>query len=219
MPATWTLPVQDILTDALEIVGAIGTGQTASAEDHAVALRGLQGILKELPIHGLSWPKVTSAPVSLTWDAGIPSEIALPVDYYGVPQMYYLANDSGKVNLEVLTKARYDALPDPAATAEHPQFVYIAADKTAFLYPVPTEDPGLMLTYQAIVLDATVAAPPDVAQTWIAGLGLWVANEISPKFGVSLPERQDIERRFLARRALMLAHAAETAPICISVAD
>lgn len=219
MPATWTLPAQDILTDALQIVGVLGAGETASADDSAVALQALQGILKELPLHGVAWPKVTAEPVALTWSALAPSKVTLPADYFGVPQMYYLTDDGGKVNLDVLAKAAYDAIADPAATAERPTHVYIAPGNVAFLWPVPSEDPGLKLAYQAVAADATIAATPDVAQTWIAGLGLWVANEIAPKFGIDMASRQDIERRFMMRRQLMLAYACETAPISFTVAD
>lgn len=219
MSTSWTLPVADILTDALELIGVLGVGQTASAEDNDIAMRALQGILKELPIHGVSWPKVTVDPVALTWDAGTPAEVALPADYFGVPHCYYLAADGGKVPLSMLTKAAYDAVPDPAATAEHPESIYIGPNNAAFLYPVPTSNPALKLTYQAIASDATLAASPDVAQAWIAGLGLWVANEIAPKFSVDMATRQDIGARFVARRQLMLAYACETAPIQLTVDD
>lgn len=219
MATTWTLPVQDILTDALQLIGALGAGETASAEDNDVAMRALQGILKELPLHGVSWPKVTVDPVSLAWDAASPAKVTLPADYFGVPHCYYLADDGGKAALRVVAKAEYEALPDPAATAERPELIYIGPNNTALLYPVPMSDPGLTLTYQAITSDATLAAAPDVAQTWIAGLGLWVANEIAPKFNVDMATRQDIAARFMPRRQLMLAYACETAPISFTVAD
>lgn len=219
MATSWTLPVQDILTDALQLIGVIGAGQTASAEDHAIALNALQGILKELPLHGVSWPKVTSEPVSLAWDAGTPSEVTLPADYFGVPYVYYADSLGQQVALDVLTKARYDAIGNKSATALYPQSVYIAADNTAYLHPIPTSNPSLKLTYQAITTDATLSASPDIAQTWVGGFGLWVANEIAPKFGVDMMTRQDIGQRFLARRSLMLAYATETAPISFTVAD
>jgi hypothetical protein len=219
MTTAWTLPVQDILTDALQLIGVVGSGQVVAAEDHDVAMKALDGILKELPLHGVSWPKITASPASLAWDGGTPAQIALPADYFGVPFCYYVAASGARVALDVLTKARYDELANITATAEYPTSIYIAPNKTAFIHPVPTANPALKLTYQAVTSDAVLSSSPDVAQTWIAGLGLWVANEIAPKFGVDMQIRADIAQRFLARRSLMLAYATETAPICFTVAD
>lgn len=218
MATAWTLPAADIITDALQILGQIGAGQTASDEDHSLCMTALQNIIKELPLHGVSWPKMTVAPVALAWSAGTPAKVTMPVDYYGVPVVSYVAN-AVNIDLEIITKAVYDALQQPDYVALYPQKLYIAPNNTGFLWPVPSADPGLKITYQAIALDVEIATRPDVAQTWIAGLGLWVANEVAPKFGIDMASRQDIERRFLGRRRLMLAYAAESAPIRFMVAD
>lgn len=218
MATAWALPAADIITDALQILGQIGAGQTASDEDHSLCMTALQNIIKELPLHGVSWPKMTVTPVALAWSAGTPAKVTMPVDYYGVPVVSYVAN-AVNIDIEIITKAVYDAIQQPDYVALYPQKLYIAPNNTGFLWPVPSSDPSLKLTYQAIALDAAVAAMPDVAQTWIAGLGLWVANEVAPKFGIDMASRADIERRFLGRRRLMLAYAAESAPIRFMVAD
>lgn len=217
MATAWTLPAQDIITDALQIIGLVGAGQTASPDDHSVCLVALQNIIKELPLHGVVWPKVTAAPVLLAWSAGTPAQVTLPADYFGSPSVAHMVNGAS-VPVQIIAKAAYDALP-PSAGATVPTKLYIAPNNAAYLWPVPTVDPALMLTYQAIATDVEIASRPDVAQTWLAGLALWLANEVAPKFGVPMADRQDIERRFLGRRRLMLAYAAETAPIRFTVAD
>jgi len=216
MTTAWTLPAADIIVDALQIVGVIGAGQTASPGDHATCMNALQSIIKELPLHGVCWPKVTTDPVTLAWSGATPDQVTLPADYFGVPQLAYTVNGN-RVAVAIIAKAAYDALPNPAATGTYPTHAYIAPNNICRLWPVPSVNPALKLTYQAIAIDATLMARPDVAQTWIAGLGLWLAYEICPKFAVDMASRQDIERRFLARRALMLAYAAETAPITFGV--
>lgn len=208
MSTTWTLMTQEVITDALQELGVLGAGQTASATDYEVCLRALQNVLKEMPLHGLSWPKIIASPVSLAWSALNPCTVAMPADYFGVPFVPGLA---------VVPKAEYDALP--AGETGAPSRIYIAPNNVGYLWPVPVTDPALMISYQAITLDAAMLAVPDVAQSWTAGLTLWVASEVAAKFGVPPAERQDLERRFLMRRALMLAYAAETAPICIQVRD
>ncbi|WP_035819855.1 hypothetical protein [Janthinobacterium sp. RA13] len=216
MSTTWTLTAQDAITDALQIVGVIGAGQTAAPDDYTVCMNALQNIIKELPIHGLSWPKITAAPVVLAWSAGTPAQVAMPVDYFGVPVVSYTA-DNANIDLQVIPKVDYDAIQQPDYVAARPKKIYIAANGVGYLWPVPAANPGLSMTYQAIGIDAALGAMPDVAQTWLGLLGLWIANDVSIKFGVNLGDRQDIERRFLARRGLALAYATESAPISFGV--
>lgn len=217
MTTAWTLPAADIISDALSIVGVLGAGETASADDANVCMTALQNIIKELPLHGVSWPKVTASPVALAWSASTPAQVALPADYFGAPVVSYAVNGATRP-VEVIAKAAYDALP-PAGGVTVPQKIYIAPNNQAFLWPVPESDPGLSLTYQAIASDVDIASRPDVAQSWLSGLGYWLAYEICPKFGVDMASRQDIEKRFLIKRRLMLAYAAESAPITFGVAD
>lgn len=218
MTTSWTLTAQEVITDALTEIGVLGAGQTASPTDYDVCLRGLQNILKEMPLHGLSWPKIAAAPVALTWSSLTPSTVSMPADYFGVPVISFTQNGAN-VDLEVITKAGYDAILQPATTALYPQMIYIAPNNVGYLYPVPTVDPVLSITYQAITLDAEMLVTPDVVQAWVGGLTLWLAFEVSNKFGVPPDVRADVERRFLMRRALMLAYAAESAPIVFQVRE
>lgn len=223
MSTAYTLPTQEILTDALEIMGVLGGGQTASPEDYGVVLRSLQNILKELPLHGYTWPKVTPAPVYLPWSPLTPGQVAMPVDYYGSPSLVR-AYTNQHTPVHVVTKQEFDMVTREFIDVGEnpslePQRIYIAPDNIGYLWPVPLADPLIMLTYQAIASDAELSMTPDVAQTWQGGLALWVAYESCPKFGVDMATRADIERRFLLRRSLMLSHAAETAPITMGVWD
>lgn len=225
MSTTYTLPTQEILTDALEIMGVTGAGQTVSPEDYSVVMRSLQNILKELPLHGFTWPKVTAPEVAVAWSSLTPGVVSLPSDYYGSPA-FTRSDVTGyrRPVVLVVSKADYDLLNheyiDPLSNPSlEPQRIYIAANNIAYLWPIPKTDPLLRMTYQAIVSDAALNMTPDVALTWCGGLGLWVAYEASPKFGVDMATRQDIQARFMMRRALMLQFAAETAPITMGVWD
>jgi len=218
MSTTWTLSAQNIIIDALQIVEVLGAGETASADDYNVGLTALQNILKELPLHGVSWPKMTVAPVTLAWSSGTPAQVTMPADYFGQPNINYVLN-SVNVDLEVIPKAIYDAIQQPDYVATYPQKIYIAPNNIGYLWPVPSANPALSMTYQAIVPDASLATQPDVVQAWMGGLGLWVAFEICPKFGINLQKRADIANRFVIKRRMMLAYAAESAPIVAQVID
>ena len=218
MSTTWTLSAQDIIIDALQIVEVLGAGETASADVYNVGLTALQNILKELPLHGVSWPKMTVTPVTLAWSSGTPAQVTMPVDYFGQPNINYVLN-SVNVDLEIIPKTVYDAIQQPNYVATYPQKIYIAPNNIGFMWPVPSANPNLSLTYQAIVPDASLASQPDVVQAWMGGLGLWVAFEICPKFGINLQKRADIANRFVIKRRMMLAYAVETAPIVMQVLD
>jgi hypothetical protein len=218
MPTAWTLTAQEVITDALLEIGVLGAGQTASATDYDVCLRALQNVLKEMPLHGLSWPKITVAPVALAWSSGTPGQVAMPADYFGVPVVSF-TQDATNIDLTVIAKAAYDAIPAPAQTSTYPTHIYIGPNNIGYLWPVPTSNPALSITYQAVTLDAELLVTPDVVQSWVGGLTLWLAHEVCGKFGVPGDMRADVERRFLGKRGLMLAWAAETAPIRFTVAD
>lgn len=218
MTAAWTLPAQDIILDALQLNGLVGHGQSASPDDFAVCMTALRNIVSEMPLHGLSWPNITADPVGLAWDAAAPSRVDMPTDYFGSPVVSYVAGGAD-IKLEIITKAEYDAIRQPAQTAARPQRLYIAPNHAGYLWPVPTSNPELTMTYQAIAVNVDKLSMPEVSAKWTAGMGLWVAYETGPKFGVDMATRQDIERRFMMRRGLMLASAAETAPIRFEVDD
>lgn len=220
MSTAWTLPAQAIIRDAMEHMNNIGADEIISPEDYDLCMRGLQGVLKELPVHGFSWPQVTVAPVSLAWSALTPDIVALPADYFGVPTVSYVLNDVS-VPVRIVSKADYQHLLESVSPSQIPPalYMYIAADFTAHLYPVPTVDPQLLLTYQAIVPDAVQTQVPHLPQTWVLFIGLWVAWELSNKFSVPPERRDNIEKRYLLKRELCLSYATETAPICIQVQE
>lgn len=218
MATAWTVPTQEIIRDALEIMAVYGADETVSPEDYDTSMRTFQNLLKELPIHGWSWPKITVAPVTLVWSALTPAQVPMPDDYFGVPQISHTVN-SANVDLYVINKFEYDQLPEPDKTAEYPTHIYIAPNNVGYLWPVPTVDPVLKLTYQAIVLDAEQTVQPDMLQSCLGALTIWLAYELLPKFDVPAQKAQDIGQRFVLKRNLMLGYATETAPICIQVAD
>ncbi len=218
MTTSWTLPVSSIIRDALELIGVVADGETVSANDQALCLTALQNILKELPLHGLSWNKITAPPAALAWSSLTPSVVNMPSGYFGSPAISYTAN-SVDVDLEIITKEQYDAIQQPAYVALYPQKIYISPANVGYLWPVPSADPVMTITYQAIVSDAVAASAPDVIQAWLGGLGTWLAYEILPKYNPPADVRRDITERYLEKKRLMLASAAETAPICFGVAD
>lgn len=218
MPTAWSLTGAEVIQGALELCHAVGSDEAASAEDQAMCLRSLNGILKELPLHGIGWPKVSSADVAVTWNIGTPNVVAFPVDYFGVPVLKY-ADVNGRLQLlRQISKVEYEKL-DSAATAPYPLYFYEAPNKSVFLWPAPTQNPNLELTYQAIVSDATTTVAPDVQQAYLNGLQYWLAEEVKIKFDVPQGISMAIREKFLEKRNLMVQWSVEMAPLSMSVDD
>lgn len=218
MSTTWSLTSLDVITGALELCQAISAGEEPSAEDESLCLRALNGILKELPLHGIGWPKVSSANTAITWSIVTPSVVAFPADYFGVPVLKFTDPNSRLQLLRQIRKVEFEKL-DSAATGTYPLYFYEAPNKTIYLWPAPTQNPGLNLTYQAIVSDATLNVVPDIQQAYLNGLQYWVAEEVKIKFPVPADIKAEIREKFLEKRSLMAQWSVEMAPLVITVDD
>jgi hypothetical protein len=215
MSTAWTLAAADVCTDALEHLGVVGAGEAASGEDMQVALRALDGVLKELPLAGYVWPKL-SAETALTWTAG--QTILLPADYFGSPVAFRIV-DGKKVPLTQVPHARWMQMTDRSSATGMPTHFYIAPDSTLYLWPTPDADPAVTLQYQRIVDDADETTPPDVPQYMLNALGYGVAHECVLKFDTPPARAQEIAQRWMSKRAAALEYAIESAPICFEVRD
>lgn len=215
MATSWNLTAQEICTDGLQHLNILGASETASAADMQIALKALDGVLKELPSDGLSWPKL-SGEVALAWVSG--QTIALPADYYGYP-VAWRAVDGSKPHLTQYTHAQWIALAGRTLATGTPTHFYIGPDKLVYLYPTPTVDPVVTLQYQKIVDDASATASPDLPQYWINPLGYGVANELALKYGLPQDKRAEIGARWSAKRDKALESSISFEVIVFSVDD
>lgn len=212
MTTAWTLTASDICTDAMQHLGYLDPDATASGNDMQVALRGLDAVLKELPLAGYTWPKL-SAETALTW-ASLQA-ISLPSDYYGYPIAWKTLNGQ-RVPLGQIPHARWVQMIDRTATGEATHF-YVNPSNVFYVWPVPSSDPGLYVQYQKIVDDAELAVTPDVLQLWKNALGYGVANELGLKFGVPQERRVEIAQRWKAKRDAALLNSIASEVICFEV--
>lgn len=214
MSTNWTETAREICVDALQHLGVLGEDESPSAADMQITLRGLDSVLKELPLVGYVWPKL-SGEVALTWVSG--QTIALPADYYDYPVAWRTINGQ-KAQLTPIPHAQWVQMPSRAATGETTHF-YISPDNVFYCYPAPTSNPVVTLQYQKIVDDASVNVSPDLPQVWRNPLGYGVAHEVALKFGVSKDVRDAVEMRWTVKRKLALESAISAALIEFGVAD
>lgn len=217
MSTTWSLIASEVCRDALEHLSAYGAGETVSAADQSKALRALDGVLKELPLSGYVWPKL-SGETALTWSAGTPQTVSLPADYFNYPAVWKTV-DGKKIPLTQIPHANWIGMPNRTDTAAQPTHFYLSPDKKLYFWPVPSADPAASLQYQKIVDDSSATAVPDVLQFWINPLGWMVADEMSMDFGLNAADRVEIHQRAEAKKAIALENSIPFEPISFSVDD
>lgn len=218
MATTWSQTTIEVIRGALQLCQAIGVGENINDEDSDLCMTALDGVLKELPIHGYSWPQVTAAPVAVTWALATPCVLAPPTDYFGSPVLKYTDASGKSVELRQLSKADFERL-DLTEAAVYPKYYYVSPNLAFNIWPAPTQNPGLTLTYQRIVPDLILTATPDVQQQFKNSLQYLLADEIALKYGVPQAERQEIGARASFKRNLLMQWATDQAPITIDVID
>lgn len=214
----WTLTTVEVIRGALELCQAIGVGENVSDPNTETCMDALQGIIKELPNHGYQWPQISSTPVAVTWVLGTPSSVTPPADYLGAPVLKFTDASGSKKELKRVPKVYWEAL-DLTKTATYPEVFYVAPNQTFKLWPAPTINPQLTLTYQSIIPDLTLTATPGVAQQYLNSLQYLLADEISLKFGVPQDIRVEIAARATQKKFMMLQWATDQGPIVITVDD
>ena len=187
-----------IMTEALELVGAIEAGDTISSVDSTSTLRTLNTLLKawSADIQLYSQETYTLDLVAST------SEYSLAIANVGyIPLRVLQANtidsDSIETPLRELTTQEWYALTDKTVTGRPTQF-WQKRDITAqgvdfFLWPTPedtTYDVKLWLQHNIRDVDA-VGDDVWVPQEWFLALSYALAAYIAPKYGVEINERRD----------------------------
>lgn len=215
MATSWTLTAQQVCQDALEHLEVVGAGETMSPDDLSLALRGLDAVLKELPLAGYNWPKLSSE-ASLAWSALTPQTVSLPADYYAYPVVWKTVSGE-QSRLEQIPHSAWIAMADRDSTAEAPTHFYVSQAKVLYFWPVPTVDPTATIQYQKIVDDAVSTTAPDVPQYMLNALGYGVANELKFKYGTNPQKREEIRLTWEQKKAMVLANAIPSEVIEFSV--
>lgn len=214
----WSQTTIDVIEGALQLCQAIGVGENVKDADSSLCLTALDGLLKELPIHGFSWPQVTASADDFAWTLSTPCILVPPTDYFGAPVLKFTDASGRAVELTQLPKTAFEAL-DLTQTAVYPQYYYVSPDLAFNIWPAPTQDPGLTLTYQRIIPDLMLTTAPGLQQQYLNALQYLLADEISLKYGVPQAERAEIAARASVKKNMMMQWAVDLAPISITVDD
>lgn len=218
MTTTWNLTREQIAKAALRKVGNIARGETPSQDDLNIAYEALDGILKELPIYGYSWPQISAAQAVVTLVAAT-ATATLPTDYYGNPILTYLDAGGNEVPLPLLSLAEWNDIIRKTEPAAYPQFGYIGPDDVLHVWPVQTANVSARLIYQKVLPDTSANAVSGVDETMVHGLTFGVAEAIGDDFNATPEQMARWLGKWAERRALGIMGRTYASPGRITVDD
>lgn len=216
MATAWSMTAREIVLDALSLLNVLGAGETPNGNDYALAVRTLNAVLKELPIHGYAWPNLNVVDSAVTWSGGTPSYVQAPTDYWSDLMLFRTDANGNKTPLTGLQRVAWQAIPNRSATGTYPTHFYEDVDGKVYLWPIPTQAPGLVSSYIQKPDDVVVSSPPDFPAAGALALQYGLAAHLALHF-----ERDPapFAAVWVSKRDLLIANAVNTAPITFDLLD
>lgn len=216
--ADWALKREQLADKGLQKTGRLGAGETAAPEDRQLAIDALEAILKNLSVHGYSWPKTLSAGATITFTTGLASK-ALPTDFLNFIALNFVDSGGNEVPVTMMTTAQWDGIVTKTQTAAYPLQAYIDNFNVLWLWPVPSAPVTLKLYYQQIVLDTVAQANIDLDAQWMLAIPYGIAAEIADEFELSDRKIARLEQKWAYNRDLCIKSQAPRLPTQMQVDD
>lgn len=179
---------QTRINRALRLIGAIASGESPTTDESTDALTALNAMIDSwrndrLMVYALSESTLTLTPTDASYTIGTGGNIntTRPVKIESV----FCRAGSVDFPVEVVDKARFDAIPDKTTTSDIPQFVYYDSAVTTGnikLWPVPTTANVLYVTMWTVLstlasVSTEVTLPPGYERAIDYNLAIEVAPE------------------------------------------
>lgn len=185
--------VRDLITDSLSILGAIGIGETPSADEAAQGLRFLNGMveswnLERLMVYAVtrhSFPLVPSQ-ASYTIGVGGNFNVARPTRIE-LAAIELVQNNNIELPLQMLTIDEWNQLALKSTTSTFPQYLFYINNYplgVLYFWPVPTQINNVILW-----LWNQISAFTNLSDTITLPQGYWralvhnLAVELAPQYG------------------------------------
>lgn len=196
-----------IVNDALIEIGALGIGQTASADDAAFCLRKLNQIIERLSNQRLAFPVLQEFSVTLTGAASYtigPGGSPVTLRPLTVRRATAIDANGLEYDVRVLNQGQWDSIAQKDVTGGPPDAVWYQASVTNGVINVYPKSTGYTLKLDAQGLLAGVyalATSLTFPEGYESALMLTLADDIGSAFGK--PTSADIRRRAAAAVALI----------------
>lgn len=193
MTTVWNLTFAEFAARVLQKCGVLAAGETASADDLALAADVIDGALKALHADGLLWWAVTTSEIA--WSGASDASIT---DSAEILFAYWLAGTYRSVR--VVERQEWEAIEDKTQTGT-PELLFDDGG-TLRVWPAPTSG-TMRVTYQREIADTELASNLDMPKKLVKPMVDLMAYEIAPYFGVVNPRLDaDAQRATLTLRKL-----------------
>jgi len=191
----WTVNRNEIINAAWRKIGAVGEGQTASAEMLVDASQALNAMIKEWLAEGIGlWlydafsVTIVTDTKSYTMGSGGAVDMDRPLDIVEARYHYYTSGTD--LPMMKISRQEYLDLPDKGATGTSTNFYYDPQLSLGVLYVWPivsstgTISDTIIGTAKVPVEDFDAAANnPDFPQEWFSALMWNLACDLAPELG------------------------------------
>lgn len=214
MSTNWTLSRERVADKALEHCRVLGVGKVPAFEDRYLSLETMDALLKELPLYGYVWPKISTTSTALTAVAAI-NPTLLPSDFYGSPSLMLIGPDGKEAFLRLISLNDWNSITDKTYASDYPDRAYISPDNKLWTWPVQKANRTINIFYQKVIDDTVSGLPPDISVPWILGLSFGIAANMGFAFGIPRADRIDFEQKWSTARGRGLNASIKAAPIRI----
>lgn len=216
MPTTWAATAREIMTDALTMIGAIAAGETIPGDLLPLTMRTFNGLIKEMSLHGYAWPNISLVDTPIAWSGVTPSYVAAPVDLWADLRVSRADQNGNVVQLVAMTPSQWVNTTDKGASAQYPTHFYEEVNGRVYLWPVPTQDPGLVCTYIQKPDDVSLDAVTDFPAAGALALTWGLAAHLAPHFE---KDPSALAAAWVSKRDDLIANGVNSAPIVVTLDD
>jgi hypothetical protein len=193
---------QQIISDALQLLGVVGGGTTTSSNDETFCLNILNKMIKAWQAQGIHLFTESEVTIPLTTGVGImafsstgieqstyPESIVMgnPLD---IQSLRYFTYQGAEVRMRKFGRAQFMEIPNKLDQANSTCFYFSPQDTYALLYiwPIPNNSVDtLTASYTRIINDFTTDTnTPDFPVAWLDALTYNLAVKVAPAFGIAL---------------------------------
>jgi hypothetical protein len=194
--SNYSLTRNDIIQEALELIGVVAAEESPAAADVATADRSLNMMVKGWAAKGINlWRQTegsltaTAGQASFTMGTGGDYTTARPLRISSAR----LSVSSIETPLTEMSRQEYFDLPLKTSTGRPTGFYYDPQMSLGKIYLWPTVATGitatLKFTYQRTIEDFDVAGDePDFPQEWFECIAYNLAARLAPKFGTTISQ-------------------------------
>jgi hypothetical protein len=209
-----SLTARELITFALEQIGALPAGETANAEDAAKGLKDLNWMLKTWQADGVcdGW-RVEDLEIAWT---GAASSATLATNYLDLEDVRERDSDDVDRDLVRYSLREYAAIADKAQAGDPVAYAIrkTRTSLTVYLWPVPAANTTIVANASRVISDVTdLAHDVDIPQEWLETAVYALAARLTIPFGTWKRDAtlaSKVEERAQALYALMKSFDEET---------